>query len=116
MTKHSIIRTEERASVKERVAKRLINNAKERGLAPNCFPLRERKYLESRENEKRIVRYYLGYCFVFSSDFCCITMFPVPQWFGKKVLFQGKTKIRKPKKYARNNPDYFDIDEKYNIA
>lgn len=116
MTNHSIIRTEERAHKSEKAARRMINLAKERGIKASDFPARERRYLEGKGKGRKKAVYYAGYCFIFSNDFECITMFSVPQWFGKKTNFQGKQRIRDIKKYVRNNPDVFDRIERFCIA
>ena len=116
MTNHSIIRTEERAHKNEGSARRMINLAKERGLSAREFPSKERKYLEAKEICNRKAVYYSGYCFVFSEDYNCITMFAVPKWFGKKTNYWGKERIKHIKKYVRNNPDIFDTTERYCIA
>ena len=53
------------------------------------------------ETEGKTVLYHAGYCFVLGDDFICITMFPVPKWFGKKTKHCGKTYVRRPKKYFK---------------
>lgn len=113
MTNHSIIRTEKRAHKNEKSAIRMIILAKERGLHADKFSSKERNYLERKEENGKHALYYAGYCFVFNEEFSCITMFPVPKWFGKKTNYQGKQQIRHAKKYFRNNPDYHNQLERY---
>lgn len=101
MTYHSILRTVERANLSRDSAVRMIEKAKEYGKKAEAFPSDERKYLKQLEREGSNVLYHAGYCFILTDDYKCITMFPVPQWFGKKSRHCGKTVVRNPKKYSR---------------
>ena len=116
MTNHSIIRTEERAHKNNKSARRMIVLAKERGLHADEFSSRERNYLKGKEDNGKHALYYSGYCFIFNEEFSCITKFPVPKWFGKKINYQGKQQIRHVKKYYRNNRDFLNRIENYCIA
>lgn len=111
MTYHSIVRTEERARMNQASAIRMISRAKARGQESGCFPAKERKYLEVKELYGMHALYYTGFCFIFNEEYKCVTMFPVPIWFGKKINYRGKEQIRSPKKYSRNNLDVFEETE-----
>ena len=101
MTYHSILRTAERANLNQQSAIRMIERAKECGKKSEQFPADERNYMKRLETEGKTVLYHAGYCFVLGDDFICITMFPVPKWFGKKTKHCGKTYVRRPKKYFK---------------
>lgn len=101
MTYHSIIRTSERANLNHHSAIRMIERAKECGKRAEAFPAIERNYMKNMEINGKTVLYHAGYCFVFGDECACITMFPVPQWFGKKSRHYGKTLVKKPKKYFK---------------
>lgn len=113
MTYHSIMRTKERAGMNELSSIRMIGRAKVRGKEANCFPAKERKYLEAKAPQGKHALYYSGFCFIFDQEYICITMFPVPIWFGKKMNYWGKEEIQHPRKYMRNNLDKFDRSKKY---
>ena len=118
MTYHSIMRTKERAKLNEDAAKRMIVRAKEYGIPADEFHSEERRYLERMEEGEKKVIYYSGYVFVLTSDSICITMFPVPQWFGKRNRFSGKTAIRNVKKYTKmrgNDYEYKRAIQHYNL-
>ena len=108
MTYHSIIRAEERMRSNEKSARRRINRAKERGIEATAVSSRERRYLESKETDGKHAVYYAGYCFILGENNCCITMYPVPAWFGKKRLYHGKEQIKHPKKYFKYNIDSYE--------
>lgn len=109
-TVHSMERIKERAGMKnsEEMA-RYIASAVARGKRAEEYTSIERKYLETvdRKESNRKAIAYDGMCFIFTADEeICITMFPLPAWFGKKKHFNGKTKIRHPHRYIHYNADY----------
>lgn len=109
-TVHSMERIKERAGMKnsEEMA-RYITSAVTKGKPAEEYTSAERKYLEkvSQKESNRKAVTYDGKCFIFTADkTICITMFPLPAWFGKKKHYDGKTKIRHPYRYIRYNTDY----------
>lgn len=100
-TYHSIKRAQKRAGLCKTAAIRLIENAIERGQKPGDFDCKEREYLQrkaKRSGEQAVV--YNGYCFIISVDGACITMFSLPDWFGKKRYY-NKAKPRSAKAIIR---------------
>ena len=98
-TKHGVDRAMERISLNEREAVRKIDIALARGkCAENYNSTRERKYLE-RQSKSAIAIAYDNYCYLFSYQGECITVYALPDWWEKKKMYNGKEKIRKPKKY-----------------
>ena len=45
---------------------------------------------------------YNNFCYIVSEEGFCVTLYPLPVWFGKKKHFNGKERIRNMKAYARN--------------
>ena len=98
-TQHSIIRAKERINLNEREAIRKIDIALQRGkCAENYTTSRERKYLEN-QSKNAIAVAYDNYCYLFSYQGDCITLYALPEWWEKKKMYNGKEKIRKPRKY-----------------
>ena len=106
-TAHGLQRTYERTGYNTETSRRLIKNALERGRKAKDFPSREREYLMSKANNGTSARVYNSYIFIFSADDYCITMFTTPRWFSK-TQYNGKQKVRDPKKNRRMQPD--DVD------
>ena len=99
MTKHSIKRARERASLNRSAASKLFYFAYLMGRTSESMPYRERKYLEDRSSDDKVAIYYNGYCFIYSMDGVCITMFHAPQWFLNKAYHDGKVNVKNPKRY-----------------
>ena len=109
VTDHSLQRAKERLSKNEKEACTYIIKAMERGTTSDAFRSQERMYLQNKENAYpgTKIRVYDGNCFVFTADTddeICLTLFPLPGWFGKKKHYIGKTMIRNPRKYSRYFP------------
>lgn len=105
-TIHSLDRAKERAGLNEKRAERLISLALERGKTADKFTSWERSYLKGEETEEYIAVAYAGYCYLISYSGTCVTMYPLPAWFGKKKHYNGKERIRDYKKYCKSNDLY----------
>ena len=103
ITYHSIERAKERLGYNEKVAKKQIKRALERGKTADCFSSWEKNYLENESRENTYAIAYNNFCYIVGSDGTCVTMYPLPAWFGKKKHFDGKEKIRNAKAYSRYN-------------
>ena len=108
VTGHSMDRVMERCKFKNRrSAEKNMALALQRGKVAEEFTSWERNYLSSEANEDTRAVAYNNFCYIFSDDNLCITVFPLPVWFGKKKRFNGKERIRNYKKYCteamRNN-------------
>ena len=99
MTIHSLERAKERANLNRAAAIKIMEKAYARGLSAADLPANERRYLSAKEKTGVTVRYFSGYCFFYNDSKACITMYHAPSWFFKKSNYDGKTKIRNPKKY-----------------
>ncbi len=102
-TTHGLARTKERTGKNERSARKQIKRALERGKSYEAFSSWERKYLEQEARDGCKAIAYDGYCYIFSEYGFCVTMYPLPVWFGKKKRFDGKERIRNAKVYARTH-------------
>lgn len=105
-TMHSLDRAKERIGVKGKQAERYIRLAVERGKSSEDFSAKEKHYLEKESSENYTAIAYNNFCYIISNDGLCITMFPLPNWFGKKMRYNGKEKIRDMKKYSRSHDLY----------
>ena len=109
-TFHALQRTKERTGFNQKTSERLIANAIKRGKSAHTFAAKEREYLERQESKKgKRTIVYNSLCFIFSNDDVCITVYPVPVWFGK-TQYDGKQKIRNSKKYIRYN-DLYELED-----
>ena len=99
MTKHSIRRARERAGINKTAAAKMFERAFIYGKTAGDMPTRERRYMEERTEAQKLVTYYNGFCFFFSNDGICITMYHAPEWFCKSTNYDGKITVKNPKKY-----------------
>ena len=99
-TYHSLQRAEERTRFNGKAARRFIENGLTRGKTADDYTKEERRYLSSIAYDDCIAKAYNGYCLIISSDGDCVTLYPLPDWFGKKKHYDGKTQIRNVKRYA----------------
>ena len=99
-TYHSLIRAEERTRYNGKSAKRFIQNGIVRGKTADEFKRDEKLYLSTIAYDDCIAKAYNGYCLIISSDGDCVTLYPLPDWFGKKKHYAGKTRIRNVKRYT----------------
>lgn len=102
MTHHSLERTKERARLNTDSSLRMIKRAYDRGLGYERYHSRERDFMLQRSGTDHVALAYNNFCFIFSNEGICITMFPLPEWFGKKKFYTEKKQIRNAKKYICN--------------
>lgn len=100
-TVHSLERAKERAGINEKKAYKMIDRALERGKRAEDFSSWERDYLREEGKGNATAIAYNNYCFIVSEDGFCLTVYPLPTWFGKKKHFKGKERIRNMKAYSR---------------
>ena len=101
-TIHSIDRAKERAGINERKAHKMIGLALTRGKTAEDFTSWERDYLRGECKENTIAIAYNNFCYIVNETGFCVTLYPLPAWFGKKKHFNGKERIRNMKIYSRN--------------
>lgn len=103
-TNHCCERMEQRTKLKGDEAIRFANNAVHKGRNASFYTGKEKRYLEEKERDDISAVTYNGYCFIINkSKEACVTMYELPEWFGRKEHYQGKEKIRNYKKYMRFN-------------
>lgn len=85
-SRHSISRAKERAGLNIKKAQKLMDLARERGIGcEECRWSLDRQFLANRTNDTAKAVAYNGYCFIFDKvTNNCITMYGLPQYFGKK--------------------------------
>lgn len=102
-THHSIDRAKERCHLKnQRAAERQIEKALKNGRRAEDFSSWERNYLLGEARDDCIAIAYNKFCYIVNSKNACVTLYPLPVWFGKKKRFDGKERIRDYKKYQIN--------------
>ena len=110
-TYHSIIRTKDRMNEKNiRSAEKNISLARSRGKTARDYTSWEREYLIHETRDDCLPVAYRGHCYIFNAADVCVTMYPLPAWFGKKKQFSGKERIRDMKKYQRYCVDESRMD------
>ena len=111
LTYHCCGRMEERAGVTGEDANRMAHNAVLHGKTSETVKgSDERKYLSEKSSEDIIALAYNGFCFIVRrEDQLCITMYALPNWFGKKKHYAGKTLIRNMNRYYKNHR----VDDEY---
>ncbi len=102
-TYHSVLRAQERLGLNEQSAEKKIKKAYERGKTAEQFTGRERAYLLNRNSDGITSRVYQNSCYIFNPFGFCITVYPLPNWFGKKTRYAGNNRIRNYKKYYTFN-------------
>ena len=99
---HSITRAKERTGMKnEKTISKNIALAMQRGKRAKDFTSWERNYLRAEAYDNCTAIAYNNYCYIVSEDGCCVTMYPLPVWFGRKKRFDGKERIRNYKQYCK---------------
>lgn len=106
LTYHSIERAQERTKYANKTAVRFIENGITRGKGAEEFTQRERAFLQGFETRNCIAKAYNGYCFLISENMECITMYPLPDWFGKKRFYENKVRVRNVKRYSMEKMNY----------
>lgn len=106
-THHSIERVMERRSIKNvRTAEKNIARAIQNGKRAENFTSLEHTFLskEGRDNCTAIA--YNGFCYIVNKNGACVTVYPLPVWFGRRQHFRGKEPIRDFRKYCKSNRKY----------
>ena len=98
-TYHSIQRANERTRFTGQAAIRFIKNGIERGKTAENFNQNEKKYLAECAYDNCIAKAYNGFCLIISQDGDCVTLYPLPEWFGKKRHYKAKELVRNARQY-----------------
>ena len=107
VTFHGAQRAKERQNLKNpRSIEKNMQLALQRGKRAEDFSSWERNFLSTEAKNNCTAVAYNNFCYIFSADDACVTLYPLPVWFGKKKRFHGKERIRNYKQYCRNNADF----------
>lgn len=111
-TIHSMERAKERTGLRNTKAEAFIEAGLTYGKTADSFKLAsDRKYLKSKCGDGAIAKVYQGYCFIINTDWNgCVTVYKLPEWFGKTHRYNGKEKIRNHRKYNRKYGCY-DLEQ-----
>lgn len=108
VTKHSLEKSKERLGINKKYAEKRIFDALSRGKTAEYFSSWERSFLKKEGHYGCRAIAYNGFCYIVSPNNTCVTLYPLPSWFGKKKHFDGKEKIRNFKKYSKIHLDVYD--------
>lgn len=107
VTVHGAIRAKERQNLKNiRSVEKNVQLAIQRGKRAEDCTSWERSFLAQEAREGYTAVAYNSFCYIFGDGGSCITMYPLPAWFGKKKAFDGKERIRNYKRYYRFHTAY----------
>lgn len=110
-TQHGVQRAKERRSLKNsRAIEKQFILAIERGKTADDFSSWERNYLKTKAHNDCTAVAYNDFCYIFNSTGACVTLTPLPDWFGKKKHFDGKQRIRDYKKYSKMISRLYDAE------
>ena len=99
---HSLARAKERAGLNAKRAQRVISLALYNGKSAEDYSGKESKYLQNKSTRNCTAVAYQGFCMIISdTTYACVTMYQLPNWFGKSTRYDGKEKIRNLRKYNR---------------
>lgn len=102
-SRHSLERAKERLGFNRKYASSVIENGIQRGRAACRFkPGAEKEWLANRSQHGCQALAYNGLCIIVSLDGNCVTVYRLPQWFGKKARFDHRNRrIRNCAKYQK---------------
>ena len=107
VTIHGVSRAKERCNVKNvRSAEKNVTLAIQRGKRAKDLTSWERSYLSKEASNDCTAIAYNNFCYIVNSSGACVTLYPLPSWFGKKKHFDGKERIRNYKQYCRNHTGF----------
>lgn len=107
VTVHGISRAKDRCNLKNvRSAEKNVTLAIQRGKRAEDLTSWEREYLSKEAHDDCTAIAYNNFCYIVNTAGVCVTLYPLPSWFGKKKHFNGKERIRNYKQYCRNNSSY----------
>lgn len=108
VTVHGARRAKERHNLKNwRSVEKNVQLAIRRGKRAEDCTSWEREFLSTIARDDCTAIAYNNFCYIFSADGACVTLYPLPVWFGKKKAFNGKERIRNYRSYCRHNTDFF---------
>ena len=98
-TPHALQRAKLRKGISGKKAETWIRKGLERGKIYTDFTSWERRYLQKEGKNGCIALAYDGFCFILDTRGTLLTVYALPDRFGKKSLYLGKEKLRDGKKY-----------------
>ncbi len=111
VTVHGVHRAKARHNLKNlRSVEKNVQLAFQRGKRAEDCTSWEREFLNTIVRDDCTAIAYNNFCYIFGASGTCVTLYPLPAWFGKKKAFNGKERIRNYKSYCRHNVDFFMED------
>jgi len=110
-TYHSIQRANERTRFSGRAAERFIENGIRRGKAAKDFRQKENAFLANCGRDHCVAKAYNGFCLIINDRDECVTLYRLPEWFGRKRFYDRKEGIRNIKRYAKRRAIFHEQEE-----
>ncbi len=108
-TSHSIQRANERTKFSGKSAIRFIENGIARGKTADDFSSKESIYLAKCAKGGCTAKAYNGFCLIIGDNGDCVTIYRLPEWFGKKRYYDGKKRVRNIKRYTIAHNTTYDL-------
>ena len=108
-TNHSIQRANERTQFSGKSAVRFIENGIARGKTAEDFSSKESTYLANCAKGGCTAKAYNGFCLIIGDNGDCVTIYRLPEWFGKKRYYDGKKRVRNVKRYIITHNTTYDL-------
>ena len=108
-TNHSIQRANERTHFSGKSAVRFIENGIARGKTAEDFTSKESIYLANCAKGGCVAKAYNGFCLIIGNNGDCVTIYKLPEWFGKKRYYDGKKSVRNVKRYALSHTRIYNL-------
>jgi hypothetical protein len=107
VTYHGAQRAKERQNLKNpRSVDKNVRLARARGKRAEDCASWERSFLIQESQDDCTAVAYQDFCYIFNSKGACVTLYPLPVWFGKKKAFHGKERIRNYRRFCRDYTDF----------
>lgn len=108
-TNHSIQRANERTQFSGKSAVRFIENGIARGKTADDFTSKESIYLANCAKGGCTAKAYNGFCLIIGENGDCVTIYQLPDWFGRKRYYDGKKRVRNVKRYTLSHYTTYDL-------
>lgn len=105
LTQHTQAVARQRTGLAQQRAIRFLSRAVERAKGEEMFTGRQKEYLVEKSRDGCQALAYNGCCIIRSGEGRCVTVYPLPTWFHRRQVYQGKDRIRNVRKYMRLHRD-----------
>lgn len=102
-TIHALVRAKDRCKIKNiRSAQRNMTLALQRGKREADCTAQERSYLRDQSRDNCTAIAYNGFCYIVNKRNVCVTILPLPEWFGRNEYRSKRPRIREYEQEERS--------------